>query len=97
MVLSASGPPSAAPTPISFEASLLPKAVATSVTTLSGSAVPNGGQDRAGGGLADLQLPADPLDAVHEQLAREVDDEGGAEQQDDGEDHDHALAGRLTR
>ena len=37
----ASGPPSAAPTPMSLASGVLPKTTATSVTTLSGSAVPN--------------------------------------------------------
>jgi len=40
-VLSASGPLIAAPIPISRSAALVPKAIATKVTTLSGSAVPN--------------------------------------------------------
>lgn len=38
---SASGPPIAAPTPMSFWAAPAPNTTATKVTTLSGSAVPN--------------------------------------------------------
>jgi len=41
LALSTSGPPMAAPTPISRSAGVVPKAIATKVTTLSGSAVPN--------------------------------------------------------
>ena len=41
MVASTSGPPMAAPTPMSRASGLLPKTTATKVTALSGNAVPN--------------------------------------------------------
>ena len=40
IVASTSGPPRAAPTPMSLAAGVVPKTTATNVTTLSGSAVP---------------------------------------------------------
>ena len=73
-VASMNGAPRMAPTPTLVRRVGLPlppaKRIATSGIIVSGSAVPDGRQHAADGALGQVQLVAEPLDAVGEELGR---------------------------
>ncbi len=72
MVASTKGPPRAAPTPISFCAASRPKTTATKGHCAFRQSGAEGGENGAGGGFPDPEFSAQPLDAVDEEFAREV-------------------------
>ncbi len=79
-VESMNGAPRIAPTPTPCDASEPPpKRIAMIGIIVSGSAVPDGREDRADRALGELELPAEPLDAVREQLGAEQDDDERAD------------------